>query len=369
MGQKAFNLPPDHRPHTDVYFLHSRRILEGEGLNPRVTMRVFVRQGPGRVYGLEEAAAVLAGYAPLSEHGGEVWALPEGAEYASREPLMLIEAELQDIVELETMYLGAITAATTLGNGGKEPDPAGVRRLAEQIRGLMPDKRIMYFGSRHWHWDLDAELSRACVDGGFDACSTDHGARAAGLDAGVGTMPHALVLAFGAHYGASQGTARAVEAFDRHLPAEVPRIALVDTFNREVDDSLASARAIGRSLSGVRLDTPGEAVGQGGRPEGGPPFWTGTGVSVEGVAAVRRALDAHGCGFVNIVLSSGFSDLEKLLAFKEAEARLGRLFEGLGIGAMFPARNATADIVRVEGRHFAKLGRSFQPSRRLVRVI
>ena len=44
-------------------------------------------------------------------------------------------------------------------------------------------------------------------------------------------MPHSLVLIFG-------DTVRAAEAFDRHMPTEVPRIVLVDTFRDEAEESL-----------------------------------------------------------------------------------------------------------------------------------
>ncbi|MDW8103254.1 MAG: hypothetical protein RMK30_10335 [Anaerolineae bacterium] len=39
-------------------------------------------------------------------------------------------------------------------------------------------------------------------------------------------------------------------AFDKHMPPEVPRIALVDTFEDEVRESLNVARAMGDKLWG-----------------------------------------------------------------------------------------------------------------------
>ena len=65
-------------------------------------------------------------------------------------------------------------------------------------------------------------------------------------------MPHSLVLIFG-------DTVRAAEAFDRHMPPDVPRIILVDTFRDEAEEALRVADALGDRLYGIRLDTPSRA--------------------------------------------------------------------------------------------------------------
>ncbi|NJB68807.1 nicotinate phosphoribosyltransferase [Desulfobaculum xiamenense] len=364
-----YRLPESHRPYTDAYFLRSRHILEREDLNPRVTMQIFLRQGPGRIHGIDEAVGIIGSFAGNGGRNLTVHALPEGAEYAPLETLMLIEGPIQDFIELETLYLGVIASATSERNGDPLPDPSAVERRAAAIREMLPDKQLMYFGSRHWHWTYDEEITRAAIRGGFDSCATDAGATASGLSGGVGTIPHALVLTFAHRVGMERATAEATLAFDRHMDPSIARIALVDTFNREVTDSIATAEALGSRLWGVRLDTAGENLGQGGTPFDGRTHWTGNGVTVELVRNVREQLDAAGHNDVNIVLSSGFGDLEKIAAFKEGEARYGRLFESIGIGSLFPARFATADIVRIEGRDIAKAGRGLHPNPRLRRVL
>lgn len=363
-----FRLPASHAPYTDVYFRRARTVLLAEGLDPVVTMQVFIRQGPGTVRGLAEATAMLRAFA---DHGAarlEVRALPEGAAYGPGETLMTIDGPLADFVELETLYLGAITAATSLAAGLGAPDPEAVRALAGRVRSLLPDKNLMYFGARHWHWSMEEALSAAAVAGGFDSCATDAGARAAGLAGGVGTIPHALVLAMAEAHGPEHATREAALAFHRHMDPAIPRVALVDTFNREITDTLDTAAALGSALWGIRLDTAGENVCQG-APAEGPRFEAGPGVTTGAVRAVRRALDEAGHESVNIVISSGFGDLDKVRAFAEAESRHGRLFEAVGLGGMYPARIATADVVRVNGRDLAKTGRRFRDNPRLVRVL
>jgi nicotinate phosphoribosyltransferase len=64
-------------------------------------------------------------------------------------------------------------------------------------------------------------------------------------------MPHALILILG-------DTVEATLAFDRHMPPQVSRISLVDTFRDEAEESLRVAHALGDRLWGVRLDTPSE---------------------------------------------------------------------------------------------------------------
>ena len=240
-------LPPSHLPYTDKYFIRTKRILTQEGMNPDVSVQVFIRQGPGAAYGLDEAVAILDRYA-----GGRcrVWALPEGAAYAPGDTVLRIEGRIQDIVELETMYLGVITSRTSERNDGAAIDLDRVRRHATLIRSLLPGKQLIYFGARHWHWSWDEAICRTVMDAGFDGCATDIGACAAGLPEGSGTIPHALVLVFAHYHGRALATREATLAFDRHIEPRAPRIALIDTFSREMDDAVDTARALGPKLWG-----------------------------------------------------------------------------------------------------------------------
>ena len=109
---------------------------------------------------------------------------------------------------------------------------------------------VISFGARHVHPDITDMLDYAAIVGGCVGASTPAGARLAGL-APTGTMPHSLVLIFG-------DTVKAAEAFDRHMPPDVPRIVLVDTFRDEAEEALRVAHALGDRLYGIRLDTPSE---------------------------------------------------------------------------------------------------------------
>lgn len=381
-------LPEDHRPYTDAYFLRTNQILKAEGLNPVVRASIFVRKGPGTVHGIEEALAIIDKYSSLIENGGRVLALKEGDTYASREPLMTIEGRVQDIIELETMLLGVITAETTRFNDGvAHVSTDEVTHRTREIKDLIGDRPIVYGGARHWKYSEDAVIARAAYEGGVSLSSTDIGAETFGSK-GVGTIPHALEVIFAAKYGMQNAVKEATLAFDRHIDPSIGRIALVDFNNREVDDSLRSAISLNGHLHAVRLDTCGENVGQFAVPNLGllpeslaskilpqhAQYWVGKGVTVTGTMAVRNALDLAGFSDVGLILSSGFGKREKVEAFVAAEKIIGKqLFTGLLVGGLYePCRMATMDLVAVadsvselDSHLISKVGRGFRPNPRL----
>ena len=357
---KTTNLPKTHRPFTDKYFLRTAEILRYDDVNPYVKMQVFVRKGPGEIRGLEEAVEILEKYSNLRKNGGHIFTLPEGSQYESGEVVMTIEGFLQDFVELETMYLGVISAATTLANDGVEPTYESVHKRAKELVEVANGKPCLYFGARHWHYSLDEMITKSALDAGFAGSSTDIGARTHDLE-GSGTIPHALVLAYGS-------TVEAAKAFNKYVDEKVPRIVLIDTFNREISDTLATCYALGNKLAGIRIDTCGENICEKGTENNGTNYETGHGVTIENVRNVRQALDANGFQHVKIYVSSGFGKVDKVKAFVEAEKKYGRLVDGFGIGGLFDARFATADVVRKNGQLFSKTGRYEKPTEKLMEV-
>jgi nicotinate phosphoribosyltransferase len=390
-------LPERFEPYSDKYFLRTHQVLEQEGHNPWVRAQVFVRKGPGKVGGVEETLAMLDKYTNFRANGGRVFALPEGSNYGPRETMMVIEGRVQDIIALETLYLGAISAEVTRLNEGIDNVNTGTARDAmRKVVSLVGDRPVIYMGARHWSYRDDAVISAAAFEGGASECSTDAGGLAFGK-AGIGTIPHALENIYAWIAGQESAVVEATLAFDRVIDPAVPRVALIDYNNRELDDSVAVADALQGRLSAVRVDTCGENVAQGALisptcleaeawrkaginlPTSDAPearFWYGTGVTVTGVYALRKALDQAGHKDVKIILSSGFADPEKVEAFVEAEKTLGvKLFDALGVGGiMKPCRMATMDIVAVgdsadEMTLISKVGRPYNPNPRLIMVM
>jgi nicotinate phosphoribosyltransferase len=145
-------------------------------------------------------------------------------------------------------------------------------------------------------------------------------------------MPHALVLIMG-------DTVRAIQAFDRHMPPETPRVALVDTFHDEAEESLEVARVMREKLRGVRLDTPKERGG----------------VTPSLVQELRSRLDQAGFSHVDIIVSGGMTP-DRIREFVETESPVNVFGVGSYISSA-PSNNFTADIHEIEGRPAAKRGR------------
>ena len=60
--------------YTDKYFLRANEILKAEEMNPWVNMQVFVRKGPGRVAGVNEAIDLIAANSNIEQVGGRIYA-------------------------------------------------------------------------------------------------------------------------------------------------------------------------------------------------------------------------------------------------------------------------------------------------------
>ncbi len=390
-------LPEYFEPYIDKYFLRSADILEKEGMNPWVRAQVFIRKGPGEVFGIDEAVAALKKYSNIEEVGGKIYAKQDGDVYDAKETLLVIEAPIQEIIKLETFYLGVLSAETTRFNDQvQDVDLDEVRQNMRQVVEAAGGRPVTYFGARHWEFRLDAAIAQAAYEGGATGASTDAGANTFGKD-GVGTIPHALENIYAFYKGSEDAVVESTLAFDRHIDTSVPRIALIDYNNREIDDSLATAKALGDALYAVRVDTCGENVPQGGLRSADDPaatqlrtegialpsdderdakYWYGTGVTVSGVYALRKALDEAGRSDVRIMLTSGFGDVEKVRAFRRAEEVLGvTLFDALGVGGIYkPCRAATMDIVAVGETPesfipISKVGRPYRPNPSLPLVV
>jgi nicotinate phosphoribosyltransferase len=314
----------------DVYFLRTREILEKENLNPMATMEVFGSRA-GILCGIEEVKALLAEVLPESSR--EVWALSEGETMSAKEVVLRITAHYRSYGLYETAIVGILAHASGWATAARECVAAA---------GGIP---LISFGARHVHPSVSAVMDYAAVVGGCSGCSSVDGARLAGVEPS-GTMPHALILVVG-------DTVKATMLFDKHMPAEIARVSLVDTFKDEAEESLRVAAALGKKLHSVRLDTPGER----GR------------VTAELVKEVRARLDLEGYKHVGIFVSGGI-DPERIRYFRERGAPV----DGFGVGSYISGARPidfTADLHEVNGKPIAKRGRlpGITPNPRLQRVL
>jgi nicotinate phosphoribosyltransferase len=315
----------------DVYFSRAEEILEREGLDPVVVMEVFGRRD-AVLCGIDEVKVLLADVFKDVESEVEVEALEDGDRIAPKEVVLRIRARYRSFGLYETAILGILAQST------------GWATAAREVVDAAAPEPVISFGARHIHPDVTDELDYAAIVGGCVGASTPAGARLAGL-APTGTMPHSMVLIFG-------DTVRAALAFDKHMPPDVPRIILVDTFRDEAEEALRVAEALGDRLYGIRLDTPSER----GR------------VTPELVRECRARLDQAGFGHVKIIVSGGF-DPARISFFKEAKAPVDSYAVGSFISGARPI-DFTGDLKEIDGRPIAKRGRipGLTPSPRLQKL-
>ena len=314
----------------DVYLQRTLTILRNEGINPSVAMEFFPRRS-GIICGIREVRALLAKVLP--EVGSEVWSLEEGEAVSAKEVALRIIAPYASFGLYETTICGTLSSCSGW---------AAAARECVQAAGGVP---VVALAARHVHPNVAATIDYASVVGGCSSCSTIMGARLAGITPS-GNMPHTLPLLFG-------DVVRAIQSFDRHMPQEVPRVALVDTFKDEAEESLNVAEALRERLRGVRLDTPAERGG----------------VTPDMVKEVRARLDMAGFRHVEIFVSGGFTP-QRISQFAE----LGAPVDGFGVGSYISSASPndfTADIHEIDGRPIAKRGRTpgLTPSPRLDRVM
>ncbi len=328
--------------YSDVYFNFARETLIADGRRPRVVMQVFQKHD-SVLGGMDEAIAILK----LCSHGWDeldVSALYDGDDVAPWETVMTIEGDYTLFAHLETVYLGVLARRTLISTN--------VRRVVDAANG----KPILFFPARHDHHHVQTGDGYAAHVAGAIGVSTDAQSSWWG-GRGIGTVPHGLIAAYGGD------TVLAAERFAAWAPADVNVVVLVDFENDSVRTSLEVARTLGDRLWGVRLDTSRTLVDRSLGDELGD--FDPRGVNERLVRRVREALDREGFERVRIVVSGGF-DVQRIREFEDK----GVPVDSYGVGSTLirGENDFTADVVVVDGKPCAKVGRWHRPNPRLERV-
>lgn len=346
--------------YSDAYFNRTKELLEADGYFPNVTMQVFQKQ-EAVVGGIDEAIAVLkqcagqtfvrvdvagqGAYIDANWKNGwdelTVHALHEADPISPREPVMHIEGPYHLFAHLETVYLGVLARRTLIATN------------VDAVLEAAAPKPIFYFPARHDHWIVQTGDGYTAYRAGVEGVSTDAQANWWG-GKGMGTVPHALIAAYGG------STVRAATAYARRFADRMNISVLVDFDNDSVETAVSVAEALGDDLWGVRLDTSETLVDRSLWPQMGS--FKPTGVNPQLVENVRNALDDAGFPHVRIIASGGFT-VDKITRFEELSVPV----DAYGVGAsLIRGDNAyTADIVRVDGKPCAKVGREYIKDHRL----
>jgi nicotinate phosphoribosyltransferase len=297
---------------TDAYFLRTEEALEHAGRNPDVVAEVTADQFPT---GSFELFAGLADAARLFEgRSVDVDALPEGTLFDGG-PVMRIEGPYLEFCRLETSLLGFLS------------QPTGMATAALEARRAAPESSMLSFGARHVHPSIAGVVDRSATLAGFDGFS--HVAAGDLIDREPsGTMPHALMICFGP--GNQEDAWR---AFDEAVDADVPRVALCDTYDDETDEAL---RAAEMGFDSVRLDTTGSRRGD----------------FRHIVRETRWKLDGAGHEDVEVLVSGGITP--------DTIRELRDVADGFGVGSYVTDADPVdfaLDIVELEGEPAAKRGK------------
>jgi nicotinate phosphoribosyltransferase len=405
---------------SDIYFARTKLILERDARRDRVTMQVFQKHPSAVIVGTDQTLAILhvgagryrdrarseelferylaaerrlyatwsdlpeldwARYEPVAREVFEIsrelaalwepaWrdlsvtSLYDGETATPFEPVMHIEGEYASFAHLETLYLGALSEGTRIATNTRD------------VVGAANGKPVIMFGARHQGHEAQAGSGYAAYVGGAIGVSTDEQGEWWG-STGLGTVPHALIAVYGGD--TTVATLKFDEYINRapdvigHLTAKgtaeghVNVTSLVDFQNDVVNTSLGVAHALGARLWGVRVDTSETLVDRAILREleakAGEAKDQLRGVTPRLVQLLREALDENGYRHVRIVASGGF-DADKIRRFESA----GVPVDVYGVGSALVHGSGfdhTADIVRVDGRPLAKVGRRYTRSDRL----
>jgi nicotinate phosphoribosyltransferase len=283
---------------TDVYFKFAAHALRRAGINPRVVMEVYTRSTPysdnwGVASGIFEVAKLLEGL-PV-----DVDAVEEGEIFLTDshsviyEPIIQVFGHYLDFAVYENPILGFVCSSTAIST------------KSARMKIAAGGKSVLSFGTRRAHPALAPFIERASYIGGIDSVSNVLGARLLGQKP-VGTMPHAFIICVGDERTAWQ-------IFDREVPPDVPRIALIDTFSDEKVAAILAFETLDKNLSGVRLDTPSSRRGD----------------LKKIIEEVKWELELRGATNVKIYVSGGLDE--------ESVKNLSPLVDGFGVGTSISA--------------------------------
>ncbi|MCM8775052.1 MAG: nicotinate phosphoribosyltransferase [Candidatus Omnitrophica bacterium] len=419
----VFKIPTDKLRagyYTDRYFLRTRDVLRFVNYHHQVGYQFFPRED-AVICGLDEAIAILktcsgeyrdprlaqkwyrqlrevqwnlqrAGYRQLKtkimkwekqraqirerlnllwRNGWEklkVYALADGTRVKRHEAVLAIVGNPRYFAHLETPILGVIARPTATATA--------VSEVVEAAQG----KQVLFFSARFDHYWVQTADGYAALKAGAFGVSTEANADYWGVES-MGTIPHFLIGCFGGD------TVQSFLNFDKYMPADMNRIALVDWDNdcigttakiiaRMIEEKINKTpiteeiflryapQMIGSGkgkLWGVRFDTAGGLRDRSVTSHGKSSY----GVCPELVKKARREFDRWGCRNLTIVVSGGF-DAVKIRRFERTKVPV----DAYGVGSSLLRRkiDITADIVEYEGRNCAKVGRQKVDWSRLSRV-
>ncbi|BBE31100.1 nicotinate phosphoribosyltransferase [Tepiditoga spiralis] len=409
LNPNVFKVPIDkirNGYYTDKYFTRYVEVLKKDKINKKVLYQFFPRED-ATIVGIDEALAILrygTGYysdeekalelfskimhlereiqdaaskmnkEELLKKTAEKWdyrmllddmwvdkwdeinvkALNDGDEAKNMEPIMTIEGNPAFFGHLETVLLGVLSRASSTATS--------VKKVVKTSGG----KPILFFSARFDHFWTQATDGYAALKAGAFGVSTDANADYWGIES-AGTIPHALIAVYDGK------TEDAAIAFDKHIDPHVNRMVLVDWDNDVIGTTFKVVKKFYKYITGkdfiLGKTDPKEIIGEGKNKIWAVRFDTSgslrdksviprnessLGVNPELVWKARQEFDKNGLNDLKIVVSGGF-DANKISLFEKLNVPVD--VYGVGSKLLKHKIDFTADIVEVDGKPCAKIGR------------
>lgn len=331
-----------------VYFLKTQKIIKQYFPNNIVVMQFFQRQDNIMVCGLEEVIALIKQFVePLTAI--KVYALNDGDIIQANEPVLKIIGPYHLFGYLEGIIDGILARRSSVATN------------CHDILKAANDKKVIFM------FDRNDDYVNQQGDGyaGYVANIKTPVTRAQTEwwnpdEPLLGTMPHALIHAF------NGDIIKALEAYQQVFPNE-KLIALVDYENDVIRTSLKVCRHFKNKIFAVRVDTSISLVDKFFKKQKIMHYNENiAGVNPLLIKHLRKALDEEGFNDVKIIVSSGF-DKAKINWFIADNAPVDIFGVGAAIGKI--KVHFTGDLVQLNGKDFAKVGRQNLENPNLVQKI
>ncbi|AOG60760.1 nicotinate phosphoribosyltransferase [Spiroplasma helicoides] len=322
------------------YFQKTKEILDIYKPNQKVTMQWFQRKENTVVCGISLICEILkqSGAKDLDIKG-----LSDGDVVMPNEPVLKITGKYSQFAHFEGLFDGILARASTIATN------------AYNLKKAANGKSILNMNDR-----ADAYVNQqidgyASIVGGINNLVTYASFEYTQTKPYLqGTMPHALIASF------DGDLIKAAQAYkdtfrDNNL------VVLVDYNNDCINDSLLVANHFKDKLFAVRVDTSMALVDKSlqGLTEQENELH---GVNPTLIKKLRLALDEKGHNNVKIIVSSGF-DENKIKWFEKENTPVD--VYGVGEAIVKNKISFTGDLVRIDGKNQAKVGRGNISSSRI----
>ncbi|WP_338982167.1 nicotinate phosphoribosyltransferase [Spiroplasma endosymbiont of Eupeodes luniger] len=333
-----------------IYFLKTQKILKKYFPNNIVTMQFFQRQDNVMLCGIDEVVALLKEFVtPLEKIS--VYALNDGDIIKANIPVLKITGPYHLFGYLEGIIDGILARRSSVATNCNE------------ILKVSNDKPLIFMFDRNDDYLNQQGDGYAAYIAGIKSQVT----RAQtewwnNQEILVGTMPHALI------HGFNGDIIKSLEAYSELFPND-KLVALVDFDNDVINTSLKVCRHFQNRLSAVRVDTSISLVDKYFTvKENQGKYYNENimGINPILIKALRKAMDDEGFNNVKIIVSSGF-DKAKISWFVSDNTPVDFYGVGATIGKF--DIHFTGDLVQLNNKNFAKVGRENIENDKLVQKI